>query len=47
MNGVFTMLCDEIDYACLVISTWICYKNILENILSGLVYKTGIESEEK
>ena len=26
VNGMLTMLCDEIVYMCLVISTWMCRK---------------------
>ena len=26
MYGMLTVLCDEIDYVCLVISTWMCRK---------------------
>ena len=26
MYGMLTVFCDEIDYVCLVISTWMCRK---------------------
>ena len=46
VNGMLTMLCDEIVYVCLVISMDEV-GNMLEKYLECTVYKTGKENEEK